>query len=112
MLTTTRVEAIVIDSDDGSSTFFRNDGDLVIDLKRGRALGDQLGAVLVTLGIDDHPSLHEVRMDAYSPLGSPIEVLSLAREQLTTAKNALQRIQDGEDINDLGLGFDVEGAKR
>lgn len=38
MLTTTRVEAIVIDSDDGSSTFFRNGGDLVIDLKKGRAL--------------------------------------------------------------------------
>jgi len=32
--TTTRVEAITIDGDDGSSTTFRNDGDLVVDFKK------------------------------------------------------------------------------
>ncbi|MGI8614415.1 MAG: hypothetical protein ACR2KL_10810 [Nocardioidaceae bacterium] len=104
MSTTTHVEAITINSDDGSTTTLRNDGDLVANLHNGTALGsgEQLGVVLIKLGIDDAiecPKVHEVAL-TYSQLGSPIDVLNLAIEQLATARDALARIQAGDNVDD------------
>ncbi len=114
MTTETRVERIAVNTDDQgdkATTFYSNDPDLSVSLQRGGLIGtgDVMGAVVVKLRIDDNP-IHEVILDAYQRSGTPVEVLDQAIEQLTVARDALQRIQDGEDINRPEMA--VEGANR
>ena len=111
MPTTTHVERISICTDDRLSTAYEEDPDLFLKLQEGGIIrsGDCMGTIVVKLRIDEEPS-HEVLLDAYQALGSRIDVLDQAIEQITIARNALQRIQDGEDINRPEMA--AEGAQR
>lgn len=65
-----RVEGITVAQDGGLSVVYRNDGDLIVNLRNGTTLtGSYLGVLLVKLGMDDNPDLHGVELDAYPKLG-------------------------------------------
>lgn len=100
----TRVEAIAIDSNDesGLTTYYKFDPDLTVNLRKGSELGggDQLGLLLIRLHIDE-ANYHEVILDSYRALGSPIESVDLAIEQLHIVRSALQRIEDGQRTDEM-----------